>query len=396
MTLAILIVAPWLAVAAFYLLRATPAVAVIPAPAAAMGSTLPAGPWGRLIATPIVISPPLEYVGIESAAASRTQWFFPGLSTADVRSLLDRSGVPADQRDRLLATARPEPRIRGHVLVPPDDLIRALSPESRAALYSRLAASPLNDDHADSFRFFGDSVDVWLGSDLIAARTRELVAPLVYRHGGYLHFADMSLVGAQIDDDEEERRLHKVLHRQPTLQVNLQVGALADVPALVEYWGRGGRRTDIRPLLESVAGGGSIDIIHLLPTFGREYLYRFPKLTGADLERPVIANCLWTALNFFNRTPDDRYLDVGYALDRLKRDYYIVESGFELGDVIAFIDADDAVYHAAVYIAGGLVLTKNGTTPMAPWLLVPLDRVVGYYATRAPAPRLVYHRRKDF
>jgi hypothetical protein len=387
-----LLVLPWLVVGALYVWHRAPAAATRPAVASSASAVSP-GPWGALEVTPIVISPPLEYVDIESGHGKGVQWFFPGMDASNLDAFLLSTGLSAETRARLLAAARPYAPLGSLVVTPPDDVVRGLTPNSRAAIYAQLARSHLNADQANSFRFFGDTVDVWLGSDLVSAETRALIAPLIYRHGGYLHFADMRLIGLRVGDDEE-RRLEKVLHGQATLRVDLRVGALSEVPALVEYWGRGGRRTDIKPLLESAAGGGTIDIIHLLPSFGREYLYRYPKITGADLERPVIANCLWTSLNFFSQSPDDRYLDVAYALDRLKHDYFVVESGFELGDVIAFIDADDVVYHAAVYIADNLVLTKNGTTPMAPWIIVPLDRVVGYYATRAAEPRLVYHRRK--
>ena len=163
-------------------------------------------------------------------------------------------------------------------------------------------------------------------------------------------------------------------------------------------WGRGGRRTDIRPLLESIAAAesdGSIDIVHLLPAFARERLYRYPLLTALDLNRPALANCLWTALNFFNLVPDDRYLDVQAAIDRLQRDYYLVENGLELGDVTVLLDERGVIYHAVVHLADNLVFTKNGTSPMAPWVILPLDTVVDYYRLRSETPRLLHHRRKD-
>lgn len=36
-----------------------------------------------------------------------------------------------------------------------------------------------------------------------------------------------------------------------------------------------------------------------LPALARNHLYRYPKLTAADLDKPLLANCLWSALNFF-------------------------------------------------------------------------------------------------
>jgi hypothetical protein len=164
--------------------------------------------------------------------------------------------------------------------------------------------------------------------------------------------------------------------------VRLSVTKDSEIPALTEYWGRGGRSTEIRPLLESVAGAaeeGSIDIVHLLPSFARNRLYRFPKLTTGDLNKPLLANCLWSSLNFFGSAPDDRFLDVDTALTELRQNYYIVEHGYQLGDIIAFLDAEGDLYHVAVYIADDLVFTKNGMSPVSPWTIMPLQRVKDNY-----------------
>jgi len=276
--------------------------------------------------------------------------------------------------------------------------VRGLAPEVRAKRYVQLAGNALNADQVHAFRYAGESVEAWSGRSLISPETRRFIEPLVYRHGGHLYFADVELARQQIVDPEERRRLAKTLLRQQTSRVRLSVPSLLEVPGLVEYWGRGGRRTDIRPLLESIAtaeSDGAIDIVHLLPAFARERLYRYPLLTAADLNRPALANCLWTALNFFSLVPDERYLDVQASVDHLQRDYYLVENGLELGDVTVLLDERGVIYHAVVHLADNLVFTKNGTSPMAPWVILPLDVVVDYYRLRSENPRLLHHRRKD-
>jgi hypothetical protein len=180
--------------------------------------------------------------------------------------------------------------------------------------------------------------------------------------------------------------------------VRLSVDRSSEINELAQYWGRGGRSTDIRPLLESVAGAGdqgSIDIVHLLPAFARNRLYRYPRLTTGDLNKPALANCLWTALNFFATEPDDRYLELNAAIATLRQDYHIVESNYQLGDVIALLDAEGDLFHVVVYLADDLVFTKNGTSPVAPWTIMPLDRVKDYYRNQSENPRLIYHRRND-
>lgn len=84
------------------------------------------------------------------------------------------------------------------------------------------------------------------------------------------------------------------------------------------------------------------------------------------------------------------------AISSLRQDYHIVESEFQLGDVIGLLDAEGDLFHVAVYIADDLVFTKNGTSPVSPWTLMPLQRVKDYYRTQSDNPRLIYHRRNDF
>jgi len=269
----------------------------------------------------------------------------------------------------------------------------------RAQIYHTLARSDLNVDQMQAFRYPGSSPEEWFGPSLISPHTRALIEPLIYRDGDYMLLADIELVRKQIGSEDELRRLGKALFRQPTVIARLSAGPESDLDALVEYWGRGGRRTEIRPLIESIAGSGadqSIDVIHLLPAFAREHLYTYPKLSTADLNRPAVVNCLWTALNFFRQKPDDRFLDSDFALETLKEDYFIVEADFELGDIVAFLDEEGNLYHAAVYIADNLLFSKNGTSAMSPWTIMSLDGIKNYYRGHAENPRLIVHRRKDF
>lgn len=390
-----LLVVPWLVVGWVYWQRP------VPAGAGAVSNGAPvaagAGAWGALSITPIVVSPPLEYVSPLEGRHTPPAWHFPQASAEMVEAFFASVGLPPADVLRLRNSSRLEPRINGLVVSPGPAWIRTLSPEVRARLYERLEKSPLNWDQEQAFRFLGTSAASWLHASQISAETRALVEPLIYRRDNFLYFADIEAVRPLIQDTAEFQRLLKTLLRHSTVLVHLSVSREADVDALADYWGRGGRRTDIRPLLESIAGAEdrSIDIVHLLPTFARTHLYRYPKLTTEDFDRPVLANCLWSALNFFRPTPDDRYLDPETALNALRKDYYVVEHGYQLGDVVAFL-ADENLFHVAVYLADGLAFTKNGTSPMAPWTIMELDDIKESYRWRTENPRLIYHRRGDF
>ena len=389
----ILLVIPWLVVGAIYVHDDDGAAA--DATPAGSGVEVTSGPWGQLVTTPIVISPPAEYVPRNWGPLSPALWHVPVSGAAELRSFLASVGLETGDIARLESTARPHPQAGGVVLQPETELVQRMAPAARARLYERMGGSHLNADQITAYRFFGASPESWIGAS-VSPRTLDLVKPLIYRRGEFMYFADVEAIRPQIEDPAELQRLAKALYRQATLLVSVRIDRPADVPALAEYWGRGGRRTDIRPLLESIAEGGagrSIDVSHLLPTMAREHLYRYPKVTVADHEKPILANCLWTALNFFQPTPDDRFLDVEYALTHLKRDYYIVHDQYQLGDIVVFSDRDGNLFHAAVYVADDLVFGKNGITPMAPWSILPIERIKGHYVDNSQDWQVTFHRR---
>jgi hypothetical protein len=354
-------------------------------------------PWGQLEVRPIMISPPLELVPTNWGPIESPQWRFPNTDRLQLERFLSSVGLESGQVAQLLLATRPEPRINGFVVSPGGDLVRQLASQTRAAIYLQLAKSPLNHRQHNAYRYAGTSADEWLGRRLVSPATLRVVEPYVYRVGDFVYFADIDMVRAQIGDGPELQRLAKGLLRQSTLLVRLHVNDVSQVDAAAEYWGRGGRRTDIRPLLESIAAGADrwIDIGHLLPPMARGHLYRYPRISLKDLERGTLVNCFWTALNFFNEEPDDRLLDPNVAFERLKRDYYVVHDGFQLGDIVAFGDSNGDYFHAAVYLADDLVFGKNGTSSLSPWTIVPIERLKGYYVERADDWNVIYYRRKD-
>ena len=393
---AILVVPSWFGVAAFWLKKEDRA--NLDVENASPKRSPHSGKWGDLSLVPIVIAPPMELVFTDWGFMPRPTWYFPGSNADMVAQILLSSGVPPTEAAMLRAEARSVPRIAGVVLEPDPAWVRALTPEVRSRLYHILAQTPLNVDQTQAFRYPGVSPEEWFGRSPISQHTRELVEPLIYRDGNYMLFSDIELVRTEIGSDDEMRLLGKALFQQSTVIVNLSVDRTANLDELVEYWGRGGRRTEIRPLLESIAGGGperAIDVTHLLPPFAQNHLYSYPQLTAGDLDKPAVVNCLWTALNFFRETPDNRFLDASVALNTLKEDYFVIESDFELGDIVAFLDEEGNIFHAVVYIADNLVFSKNGISAMAPWTIMSLEDVKDYYRWRCEIPRLIAHRRKD-
>jgi hypothetical protein len=308
--------------------------------------------------------------------------------------------MPADQVSRVLAVTTAVPEIRGLVAQPDPELVRALTKQVRGDLYRLLGQSPLNPRQFNARRYPALSVGPWLAPAGLSADTLRLVEPLTYQREGFLFFADLDLIRPQITDPDELHRLIKGLYRTSTLLVRVRVDDASQVNAIADYWGRGGRRTDLRPLLDSLARADSvdrtIDLSHLLPTFARDHLYRFPKTTMADYERPSLYNCFWSAMNFFHAQPDDRFVDSGYSLDYLQKHYRVIQADPQVGDIIALFDRNNEFFHAAVDLADGLVFGKNGQSVLAPWAITPIEHLRGHYMEKTDSWRMTYFRRNDF
>jgi len=118
-----------------------------------------------------------------------------------------------------------------------------------------------------------------------------------------------------------------------------------------------------------------IDVVHLLPSFARARLFTFPDPAGPAWD------CSSTALDFFEPDPDARVLSPAEVARALTTRYDPVPGDrLELGDILVYRRGDTLV-HAAVYLADDLLFTKNGSTSLAPWLLMRADDVRDQYAT---------------
>jgi hypothetical protein len=113
----------------------------------------------------------------------------------------------------------------------------------------------------------------------------------------------------------------------------------------------------------------------MLPLFAQRRLDTFP--LGTDEGR----ECFWTALNFFSDTPDDRYSDAAYVIATLASQYSPITSAPRFGDLVLTLDSKMTPVHAAVYIADGIVFTKNGQDVTTPWILMRQETMSALYQT---------------
>lgn len=341
-----------------------------------------AGEWGTLKCIRITIAPSDEIVEEYFADYPlENPWYFSKTTPAQLKDLWRRFGLQSKAWEQVLSSATAYPAIQGYALNPPTALVESLTPSQRTALYDLLAENSLNVQQSNAFRFNGTSVQEWLGNAGLSADLVRRVSKLVYRDNETLFFSDFSLLFPQIPSQRDRFQILKALSREATYLLKLKVAGGAPVTGLAAYWGQSKRKKDVLPILESLArlpNGEFLDVAHLLPGFARRLLFTYPSLKN-DVAGTK-HDCFWSALNFQSEIPNDAFTDLSRITAEFKTHYTPVLGAPTLGDILVYSSAVHGDFHAAVYIAGGFVFTKNGTRLASPWMLMTLGEMEKYYA----------------
>ncbi len=351
------------------------------------------GPWGELEYIRINLELPEEFVDGEEQIIKPTRWFFPATSREQLNQFFATCNLNDAQRAELNDARRWVVEPDGLAFEPSGDLILTLAQETRTAIYSRLAQSKRNDYHAAPFAYRHGGLDDWLGNSGLSEATRELVKRVVYQRGAALCVSDLPELSRRIVDPTERRRLIKALSRASALLMKVRVRPDTDTRALTAYWGQGWHVKDIGPLLESltkVTNSISIDVVHLLPPFARKRVNSYPTPLAPGQRAP---DCYWSAFNFCNDPPDDRYFDDSVWRRELQEKYQLVEQP-TFGDLVFLTRPDGVPIHCAVFIADDVVFTKNGANPRQPWKLMKLEDMLARYPENYPLNMAFFHLRQ--
>lgn len=336
------------------------------------------GPWGEIEYIRVNLEIPEEFVDGEEQALGPTKWFFPGTTPEQLLAFFAASPLTEAQRAELRDVTQWAPAADGILLKPSSELILGLTPEARSAIYAQLARSARNDFHASPFVYRTGGFEDWFGQSGLSDATIELVKRVVYQRGAALCVSDLPELSAHVPDRAERRRLIKTLSRSAALLMKLRVQPESDTDALTKYWSQGWHVKDIGPMLQSltrVTNGMTIDVIHLLPPFARRRVNSYPTPLAPGQRPP---DCYWTAFNFFNDTPDDRYFDDTIWRQELQQDYQLTEHP-TLGDLVFLTRPDGVPIHCAVFIADDVVFTKNGANLRQPWKLMKMEDMLARY-----------------
>ncbi len=367
-------------------------------------------PWGELevIEFPLELSD--EFLTRVSPFQPGPKWCFPGRTLTQVTNLFRACGVTESETALLLEGAEWELIVPGpaeHLpadvplkdLVtvgvwasPPPSMVLNLNPAARQRIYAVLAASDLNPGQRYPLRFNPAEFDARVSRAGLSAGQRAIVKQLAYADGDMVCLADLEAL-RHVFSANELRSLLQSLCQTPTLLLRVAVSPHADVEALVRYWGRGNRARTIKPFLDGLAqtpGRTSVSVSFFMPPFARTRLYTFPDAATNAPEARL--DSLWTALNFFNDQPDDLLLCEDYAEQVLRSEYQTTQSAPAYGDLVALVTASGNLVHLSVYIADGVVFTRNGVGTLQPWVLMKIPDMVTTFSSLGPLQPVIYQR----
>ncbi len=323
------------------------------------------------------------------------RWFFDTLSVERVTRFLNACDLTPSQRVFLLDSNCWAVTSNGCLIRPRASVVRSLSPDARSRIYGVLSRCPVNYPQCHPFRFPTNRLEQCLASGGLSERSISRLRALIYPDADYLVLADLAVARDLLSASEFEK-LVAILYQTPSYRLRLHVNADSDTEAVVRYWGQGGRTNLIRPLLMSssrVPLGTWVGVTQLLPPFPRLRLYTFPEWW--DDPTASEQDCFYSALNFFADPPDTNFLDRGAAASALKHNYAPVDGPPNYGDLVLLMDDSGTVFHAAVWLAGGFVFTKNGINPSQPWSLMKLQDLLLLYSGPKLAAHVTYGRRKS-
>ena len=351
-------------------------------------------PWGQLSVRDIDLEQPEEYVAYEINPDRVETWTFEGMNPDAVRTVMQSSGLAADQIEKALSSAAMVYANSNTVVTPGSDLVFSLSPGARAKLYAVLAHFSANELMQYPFCFPGNSFDTRVDKTKISAATLALIKKMLYRRGDAQCFSDLVTLLHFIPAEAERLQTVKALSHQSAVLMGIRVWPDSDIDKIVNYWGADGVHfVDVRPLLESFKrnpNGGAASIIFFLPPFARQRLYTYPQPSQPG--DPTM-DCHWSTMNFFNAVPDNRFSNPAYTVAYLKNNFYQIAEASAYGDRIFLLDKNGNAIHSAVYLADDIVFTKNGNNYTQPWMLMHLKDLLAEYTADEPPTVAVYRDR---
>jgi len=351
-------------------------------------STLISGPWGDLELSPITLVNERSVLEDPEFMRAPKTWYFAGRTPAETLSLLKACGVEQRQLAAVSKAFSLEQDERGTCFRPTAEWTLSLPDKVHARVAEVLAQDWRNRGYAKPFTQSEEDFAEWLVTGGLSEAGREWVSAACYARDGMTHVSDFAEVFSKLSDRTDRELFAGLVGSHPSLRLRLRLTPDSKIDALAGYWGVGGRQAQTAALLRGLQQLGApvyVDVVQLLPPMPRSKVNTYPKLGSTH-------NCGWSVLNFFSDSPEGEYgaLDELFAL--IEREFIEVAQPEQLGDVVVFLNENQEPAHTAVYVAGGVVFTKNGIGAEVPWSLVEVDEVARMYGGTSNAPGMLVYR----
>jgi hypothetical protein len=352
------------------------------------------GPWGQLEYFEALLDAPMKLIAESEPASLRTRWFFAKTGREATEQFLGTLELPKDLEEELLDRELWVTSTEGTTIFPKTSQIERLPQKSRDRLYRHLARFTENAYHAEPEIIYGQSVTKWLEGFELSQKIIDFIEKTSYSTASSRLFADTPAVLSLAESEKERLQILRAFSRTPTLVAHLRIKS-ASPNELNAYWSKGIRFKETSTFLDSILRYGAlqkVDVVHFLPAGIRKILYTFP--APSQTRTGYLPDCHWSSLNFFNPEPLERLSDPPQATVYTLENFTQVSPPYELGDVLFFTDVQTGdAYHSCAYIADDIVFTKNGRSPLQPWVLMKLDQVKDIYDLHFKTNTTAYRRK---
>ena len=353
---------------------------------AELGNPVRPGPWGELYTVPFHLAAPDELLPVRTIEAAGTHWVFKNSTRTELANLLDSAGLPADQRDALLDPAVARVGIMDIELTPTPAMVAALPEKARQVIDRSLAQFPEN--RPAFFFIHKDTLHDRFDDSGVSPDTLALFRKFCCEHGDYLVLGGLPALLAEIPAYEEKVRFTKALTRQKTMLIRLRVTDRSDPKTLAAYWAKGRWAPSVRTVLEGierVPGGTFMSVMALLPPLPSSQLYFYPDVQSAQSGSTApLRDCHWTSQNFFSDPADTKAMNPAAFTAELAASYFTISGDPSYGDIVILEKPSGEIVHSAVFVADEIVFTKNGSTPIFPWMFSTVPDLRKQYSFLAP------------
>jgi hypothetical protein len=351
--------------------------------------------WGKLTVLELPLAEEEDTATVYQRFTGAPKWFFAGATEKQLLRYFLTLNIRSHDRQMLLNRRNWHVYTGGIEISPPEPVVYGLDAAVRARIYAALSKSTVNALQHRPIVLPQANLERQLAVLGLTPMQILHFKQLLYFSAGRLCLADLG-IAQKLLDPRVFQNLIEFLFATPSYRLRLAISDSSDIDALTAYWGRGGREELIKPLLKSlsrVPGGADISISALLPEFPRVRLYHYPDSLH-DGPQAAALDCSYSAMNFFNSTPDASFLNPSQVQITLEHDYEPVTGTPSLGDLILVTGEVGEIIHMCNYIADDFVFTKNGMGPTEPWTLMRVSDVSRIYCPAPGTARITVLRMK--